>query len=637
MPEIRDMTDADLLSALKTAKQESTQARFDRIHQNRMNFDMYNLRQDWGYKIKGQSREFLPKVAMATEQNANFIQQGLVDVGEWFNVDCKPGLVADQMRIKPFEVQRLLQWHLEENNIIPFVGDSMKVGLLGSLMICKIRGEEKIKPQYKTKMAWKGMSLKKRLVKVDKKAWELDLELVRQEDFYPDPTGRNMYVIQDIFLDFYQIEQMSKGDYAIYRPEVVDMLRGTFSQAGYDKEFYKNKETGQNTTFHGRRHQIKLTEYWGNVIDSEGNLIYENVVFTVANDTYVIQRPTDNPYWHQKPPYIAAPIIRVPHGVWGKALMDAPSYLNKAINELFNLGLDGGLMAVHGIKEIREHWLEDPSQVENGIAPGDTLRVNAQAPPGASVLTNTNTSSIPPEFMNMYNMVNQEHYTASLTNDLRMGVANFRSVKATEVVEASQSITSMFTGMAKQIEVEYLTKVLEMSWQCIAQHIDDMDEEVLVSLFGRQRADELRKMSGAEIFAESVQGCKFSVFGISATMDQMKDFTHLQGLLQTLASSPVLMEAFVQSGNDFGQLLQQIMKALNIDASKLKKPASTPSTPQEQSPDQGPQGAPQGMPNAQSQIPQSGSANNAPSESPIPSTQFPASKATPAGQTNLPT
>lgn len=627
MAEVRDLTEQDLLNILENCKKESDQARFDRIQMNQTNFDTYHLRQDWSYKIKGQSREFLPKAAMAVEQNSTFIRQGLVDIGEWFSVEPAEGMNADAMPIKPEEIRLMLQRQLDKIGIIDKMGDSLKLGFLGSLMIAKVTGEWVPQVKYKTKLKWQGMSLKKRIIKQEEKVWQLKIDLVRQQDFYPDPTGRKLYEIEDIWMDYNQVLALAQGDNAIYDVEKVKLLESNASVQD-DQEYQKARETGQNTTNHGYRKQVKVTQYWGNVLDMNGNLVYENVVFTVANDRIVIQKPTPNPLWHGESPYIAEPIITVPHSVWGKALMDAPSMLNRAMNELFNLMLDGGLMSVHGIKQIRESWLEDPSQVEDGIATGDTLRVNASCPPGAQVLERVDTSTVPPEAMNIFNLTNQEFFTASLTNDLRLGASQNSAAKATAIVEASQNIANMFSGMATQIEAKYSTRLLYKAWMTIAQHTQDLDPESLKALFGSDRAAEIGSLSNEDLFVNTVQGCKFKVFGISATINKMKDFAKLQGLLQTIASSPVLMEEFVKK-YDFGALLGEIMDALGINKEKLEipKPAQAALATELAS-----SNTPQDLPNSQSQIPQA-TAQGA--ESAIPQTEFPGSVATAQAPNNL--
>lgn len=626
----QELTDATIINCLQNYRQEAKTARLDRIEQNRVNFDCYHLRQDWSQKLKGQSREFLPKQAMAVEQAATFLQQGLTDLGEWFGVDPQPGLNEDMMKIKPKTVYLLLDQQLSKAGFAGKIGGVTKLGLIGSLMIVKVGGRYVNKPVYRVKETMKNGSLKKTLVRAEDKRWQLDLKLVRQEDYYPDPTGRGLYEMEDMYMDYHQVEALAKGPDAIYDLEEVKKLKGIAGSETPDKEMQKSRETGQNTTFSGYRKQIKITEIWGSILDEQGNLAYENVVCTIANDLYVIQKPTPNPWWHQESPYVTNAIIEVPNSVWGKALMDAPTMLNRAGNEMFNLILDGGMMSVHGIKQLRKSWLDDESQVADGIGAGTTIVVNNQCPPGMTALERVDTSTVPSDGLNVMNLVNQEFNVAALTNDLRMGVASFRSVKATEVVEASNTITSMFSGMAKNIEGDehsgLITRLLQKSWKAIAQNIDSLDTDEVKALIGEKTAAQLLALGNEEIFADTVQGCKFKTFGISVTLNKQKDFTKLTALLQTVSTSEALTEAFIQK-YDFNMFLTEIMKSLDINPYKIE--ATKESGGDLTAP---PVPAPVSeLPNEQSQIPQAGAAVNQGDLSPIPQTDFPASRATPAG------
>lgn len=611
-----------VISTLQNYRQEAETAKRSRMQKNKQNFDTFHLKQDWSHKNKGQSKEFLPKQSMAVEQAANFIQQGLVDLGEWFKVEEEEGVDKNTLKIKPEEIQILLRHQLDKMNFVNKVGDATKLGLLGSLMIAKVTGKIVTKPTFRIEEELKATSFVRKLIKRDDKIWQLQIDLVRQEDYFPDPTGRGLYEFQDIETDFFEIERLSKGPNAIYDKAAVDKLRGSFTQ-NHDQRHNKSRETGQNTTFSTFRRPVKLTELWGNILDSRGNLIYENIVTTIANDQFVLRKPTPNPLWHGESPFVVAPIISVPHSVWHRALMDAPTMLNKAINEIFNLTLDGGLMAVHGIKQIREHWLEDPSQIEEGVAPAETLRANTSCPPGQKVLERIDTASVPPEVLSVLNIINQEFNTSALTNDLRQGVQSFRAVKATEVVEASQSITSMFTGMAKSIEEKFISKILAKSWKTMAQHMTELNPAVTKSLLGTERGRAVIELSNEEIFSETVNATVFRVFGISLTLNRQRDFTKLQGLLQTIGGSETLTEAFVQKFS-FPKLLEEIMKSLDINIHKLEEEVPEGSA-QPQEP------APQGAPDQQSQIPQAGAPTQQGDLTPegaIPQTEFPPSRAT---------
>ena len=621
----------EVVRAVKRYRQEADIAKHDRMQQNQVNFDVYHLKQDYSHKNKGQSQEFLPKQSMAVEQAATLLQQGLVDLGEWWKVEEAKGLNPDNMVVKPSEMYSLTNAHLEHNDFMSQVGNMLKLGLLGSVAIVKVHMEYCSKPKFVSRVEMTNGRYQKVLVKEENKVARLKLDLIRQEDYYPDPTGGKLYEMQDSYIDYYELERLSKGENAIYDRQAVERVAKTFNAQSAEDRHRKARETNQNATYDGHRNRVKLTEVWGNILDENGKLLYENVVCTIANDMHVIRKPTPNPYWHQESPFICVPLIQVPHSVWGRALMDAPTYLNKASNEMFNLTLDGGLMAVHGIKQVREDWLEDPTQVEDGIAPGDTLRASATCPPGQKVMEMIATSSIPTDGLNVMNLLNQEFNAAAMTSDLRMGITPFRQQKATAVVEASQTITSMFSGIAKIIEDKLIEKILQKSWYVIAQHFNDLDEDELKGLVGMTRYDQLSRLAPEDIFAETVQGCKFKVFGISRNLEKQQDFTKLTAFLQTLGSSEIFIESFIQK-YDFGKLLEEIARSLDIDTERLQP------DPEESSGLAGMMaGAPQGA-DVQSQVPQAGALGNQADLTAegqlagnLPTTQFPGSRAVPGG------
>lgn len=623
-----DADESTLMSIYTAYRREAEEARLSRIQQNKVNFDVYHMRQDYSYKQKGQSQEFLPKLSMAVEQSSAFLTQALVDMGDWFRIYPAPGLSEDDMKIKPSEIQKILTRQLEKCRFMTQVGDAVKLGFLGSLMIAKVHGRYVPKNSFKVESKLVKGTYKKKLIKTKDKKWQLQVDLVRQQDWRPDPTGLpGLYRIQDVYVDWHELKQMAEGENPVYDIAKVMELKAQSSLQSALQEYEKSRETGQNLHNTNFRHRIKLSEIWGNFATPDGELVWENCVATIANDLIIVQKPTSIALWHGSHPYVSTPILTVPHSVWGKTPMDAGALLNIAINELFNLILDGGLAAVHGIKQIRENWLEDPSQVEDGIPPGETLRVNTSCPPGANVLDRVDTTTVPAEALPIYNLLVQEFSSAVMTDDLRMGVQPFRQVKATEIVESSQAINSSLSAIAKHIESDWIKEVLEKAWLTCAQHLNDFDDRELKVLLGDKRAAEILKMGPEELFAETAGAIKFEVFGISETLNKQKEFTKLQAMLQTLVSQPVLMEEFTKK-YDFGKLLTEILKSLDVPIYKiqndeaLNNPITAPKPPMAN-------GMPSIVPNSQSQIPQAGAAGNQASDTPASLAQpnFPPSRA----------
>lgn len=567
MPEGTSVEDEAVIRATYSYREEAYNSKRDRMVQNRLNYDAYNLKGDFSHKKRGQSREYLPKQALAVEQISSFFHQAMLDVGEWFKVDYAPGV--KDLKIKPNEVRLLLARQLEKIKFDEQIEDLLKLALLGSLAIAKIHGEYVPKPVFYTQSHLdENDKLKHVLFRADKRAWQLKVDLVRQEDFFPDPTNDRLFEVQQLEMDLHRVKELSRGPNAIYIPEVVDQLTGGFEDM--EQVARKARETAQNQTYTTFRKRVRIWECYGSIIDpSTGELIHKNVTWTVANDRYLIQRPRAYPFWHGSHPFIYAPIIRTPHSVWHKALMDAPTMLGIASNEAFNLALDAGIMAAFGIRQLRTEWLVDETKVSDGIPPGETLEVNSMCPPGQKVLESVQTGTLSPEVFQIYNLLGSEFNQAAITNDLRMGQQPARAVKATEVVEASNTITSMFTGMSRILEGNLIVSILEKAWMTMVQNMDDLDSEEVIALLGKDRAVELAAIPPEERFKDSVSGYKFKVFGVSQILNKAKDFKKIATLLQTIASNQPLTEEFIKK-YDFGKILTEIMKSLDLDVEKLE-------------------------------------------------------------------
>lgn len=608
--------DRDVLRFTWNARQEACEAKRERMLENRKNFDTFNRKSDYSHKKKGQSKEFLPKQRMAIQQLTAFISQSIIDAGQWFSIDEKPGMAKseDLKRIKPDEAKRLLEWGLEKQGINGFIDDSIKLGLLGSLMINRITGVWKKANKYEVELETKSNgSVVKKLYKNSKDVWEPQFVLTRQEDFFPDPTGQNLFKIFQMEMDLYAVKKLAGGPKPLYRKEIVDHIVGGFEDL--EQEARKARETNQLMTFSSSRKRVRIWECYGTILHpSTGDVIMENAMWTVCNDRYLIQPPIPNPFWHGEIPAVSAPIIRVPNSVWHTAVADAASELNLAMNELFNLGLDSGLMATWGIRQMRPGWMADDTKYADGIAPGDTIEVNEACPPGGKVLEPVQTSEMSPETLATYQQMTGEFNQSVMTNDLRMGTIPNKDIRATEVVEANQNIGSMLGGIAKTIESEYLVKNLKLLWMTIAQHIKDIDEEELISLFGKDRTTELLSMGAEEIFAQTVQGHRFKVFGISEALSKMKDFRKITALLQSVSGSEILMQEFIKK-YDFGKLLGIIIRSLDIDTAELEHDQATQQAMMGQDSMAMGQGS---SPNIQSQIPQLASKNMAESGNTAP-------------------
>lgn len=562
-------------------RQEAEIARKDRMDKNQTNFNIYHLKQDFTHKKKGQSTEFLSKQAIAVEQTSSFIMQGLVNTDRWFDVEVEPGV--ENPVFTPREVYLLLKRQMDINHFSSFVSDSAKLGLLGSLMIVKVHGEKVNKPRYTAEDVLDGDKIKKKLFREDRYRWQSKLELFRQEDYYPDPTGRNQYQIIRTVMDKYKLIEMAKEN-----PEIFDLAMIESLNNGEESDQLTNKhiETDQNLTATKQRQTVTLYEFWGDLVDhNTGEVLHRDCVCITADDSKLISKPRPYPFWHGKRPFVVTPIIRVPHSVWHRAAMDSATAHNIALNELYNLMVDSAMMAAFGIRQIKTSYLEDPSQVNEGIGPGTTLSLNASAPDNVDVLKRVDTSTLGNETMAMYSIVEREFQQSAMSNDLRVGSLPQREVKATEVMASSQALNSLFDGLIKVLETDFITPILQMAWETMCQELDDFDLPEIESLLGKERAAILMDLEPEERFAAGIEGFKFKVYGLSNIMNRINDFRKVQSMLQTLGASPVLVQEFAKQFS-FSKTLEYIMRSLDIDTDRLKE------RPQSETSDQTPPQAP---------------------------------------------
>jgi hypothetical protein len=619
MADSEKMTDKQIVDWIISCRNEADEAKRSRVSQNKLNYDMYHLKYDFSHKEEGQSQEVLSKQSMAVEQIKSFFQQALADLGDWWK--CEPHFADNEqgLLVRPHEVTKLTNYFLQDARYFSHVGNSIQSALLASLAISKTSGCLKTKPKFVARKKGRGASLKRWVEKVEDKSWEMKFDSVRAENYYPDPKGKGLYEIEDMWPDFHELLYLAESDEDYDLEMIKGLSRSDMSDV--EENSGRSRETGQDIPVPGHRVQPKVTEYWGTILHpTSGEVMYENIQAVVVNDTHLVMQPRPNPLWHQKSPYTASPLLEVANSVWHKALMDAPTMHNRALIEIYNLMVDAAMKQVHAISQLRKDALDNPAQVQNGIPAGTTLMVNSMLPPGAKVMESVTSVVIPPEAFNMSNLMQQEFNASALTSDLRAGVTPFREQKATAVVEQSQTITSVFQGMAKNWEARQSMRELELAWMTTCQNWDLIDKEVFKGLFGPQRGEELAQLAPQDVFANTVGAIRFKVFGISLTLSKSNDFRKLTTLLQTVFSNPALTELFMQK-YDPAKLLGEIMTSLDIDKEKIELPAATQATM-----NQPQQGAPEPQPDMNSQIPQAAGLSDMAGGG-IPQASFPGSPA----------
>lgn len=578
-----------ILNFIREARRASADdpARRDRLRINQKNLDMAALRQDYSNKRKGQSQEVLPKVATAMEQIATFVKRALTDFGFWFQVELPDNAPITDSQARAWLLQNLdMQTRIGPQyfDFPTTVSDAMKVGALESLIIFKVHGKKITNVNYAVERSTDIQEVpgpdgqpiqvpvpREDLVQRRNQSWRLLVELVPPEDFYPDPTGACLYEVHSVERDLWEIVQAAED--GMYDSEevaaLVEEAHGEYPDDLHADNVRRRRGLGGQSQ-PAWRTRVRVDEFWGNILDDDGRLIHQNVVATVANDRYLIRAPEPNPNWHGLSPFVVAPLLRVPFTVWHKALMDAATDLNVAMDELYNLMLDGGLASVWGTRQIRPDFLEDARQISDGVPQGETLVLRDGTPLGAKVLEQVAVGQVPPDALQMYGILDREFQGSSLILQLNMGALPPKQVKATEIVEAQQSTMSFFDGVAKDLENRLIAPTLWKCWCNMLQHADDTEASEIVTAIGPEAAQMLAQMPPAQRFASMAKGAQFKVSGVSAVAARSRTFQKLMAFMQAVSGNPIFMQAFMQRFSA-DKVIDTMMQSLNLDPRDLEK------------------------------------------------------------------
>jgi hypothetical protein len=561
-------SDRDLLEITQAYKFEAEQARRDRIAKNRLNWDVYYGKIDWSYKQPGQSTEHLPKLALASEQVRAFIKKALVAFGQWYSVETPSNYPLRQEQVVALMKRFLDKVVVARNQSQPIetiIANAVMQGLMESMIVLKVHGMRVGEKVYSVEPGNMMAGLPDTLKREGQSVWRLRIDTVPTEDYYPDPTGRNLYKLHNVERDFFDVLDMAEA--GLYDIKVLNQIDEDFQKEPVQRRLAQQRNQNESINPRNRR-RIVITEGWGTILGPNGRPIHKDVVWAVANDKYIIRKPEPFPLWHGEDPFVAAPLVQNPHTVWSKALYDDVMSLNLALDELYNLILDGGIASVWGVRQVREDWLVDPRQISGGIPQNATLVVNDSCPPDGKVVETVSTGKVPPEALAVLNLTNQEGNAASLVNDLRMGTLPQKNVKATEVMSADNSSSIMMDSISSELERNIISPLLRKCWFTILQYADDIPAEDVVESIGMNAAFILSRMSPAERYVHLARA-DFRVNGLTGTITRARDFQKLMALMQAVAQNPILMESFVRkiSGD---KALESMIKMLNINPNDLK-------------------------------------------------------------------
>lgn len=539
----------------------SKQHKQKRSQKRLLNWDMFNLKQNYSHKAKGQSKEFIPKTALGIENlKATMIQALTNRSDEWFDVG--KGMKADDI-FTPDVVRKILGHHLYDADAYVVLANALVYVALDGLVAAKVGGcYEKqhrfnvIEPKQKdlgyTEAGIPIMPRKPKPPKIEKEEvtrWKATIDLIDFEDFYfdpdPNPTGP-LFEVHAVRRDLFDLIDTAEST-GVYDMDVIKQINDDFERQEEEQRKKRTRDHDDNYKRGVNRHKVTLREMWGTIIDpNTGKIKERNVVCTIANDRYMIRPPQKNPRPDQLTPFVYSTLVDVPGSMTSKAFMDAPSRLNKTLNESFNLLMDGFFDQIKGIKQLRAGFVVNPKDIAGGIRSGQTIKVSDDMPLGAQVVEKVRTGEVPADAFGFYKYIESITDESMLSSELRAAGLPPASTKATIASISEQNIQGLFGSLARIFEDRFIAPLLNKLWVEILNNMesDEFAEETLINLVGEDKAVKLIAMSKEERYARGAMASKFQVRGISSTFNRLREFNRLVSVLGQLGQSPDIYAEF---------------------------------------------------------------------------------------------
>ena len=326
MATVEGLDDKVIIDQVIAARRESAESRRTKDAWARRAWDWYNNVQDFTEKEDWQTKLSIPNFAMAIDQAENFMRDGLRKSTRLFGIEVLNDDPIDKL-LAAF-LGTVMHEIVRNIGLVKQLPGSLKVALLTNQSIHKMGFEEfaqtEIAPTFiegeiDVTDPETGQVIGKKpfsefgTQEVERKISRPTARLLDSVQYYPDPRGTELYEIDEVFQDMWQVVEKFVG----VAPDKVlkalkdDMSKGTPAMDDEQIEIDKRQKAEIIEPENAFRRIVKLTDYYGPLFTREGLLAAKRVRVVLANDKHILVRGKVYPFWDGERPYVRYQAISV--------------------------------------------------------------------------------------------------------------------------------------------------------------------------------------------------------------------------------------------------------------------------------------------------------------------------------------
>jgi hypothetical protein len=289
-----------------------------------------------------------------------------------------------------------------------------------------------------------------------------------QPEFELSRRKRPKYIIEYKEYDLAELKKIAKDANAAGET-VFDMAEINKIEEDWrkDKEREKAKAQRGMGEFTSVSKKIGILEFWGDIIDPEGDSIEENMLLMIANEKYLILNQP-NPFAHKLPSYIFTIPLPYPHRGWaGISLVESSVKPIYTYNNILNMLVDNLNFIVNKIYEYNPNSLMD-AQTITAMFPGKLLKKNTNEPVLKEVIT---TGAGIVESLKTLELLSREMQEGTFVTEFLMGMPGKPKTLGEVELKTAES-RGMFDVIARDLEEDSIKPLLEMSYDLYVQFAD---------------------------------------------------------------------------------------------------------------------------------------------------------------------
>lgn len=548
-------------------------------------WNLYNGVADWSQKAEWQSKVALPRVNTAVRAGAYLLKRGLVGPRDFFATE---GFGTVSKQIAP-TVQKMAKHHLEQGKFVNHYVSAIMAGMLNSLVIMKVYpstleandvptewprsgplaatpriSEPSVADILGTASGQTPLSRKRRRLKIN-------YDAVSAYDFYPDPLGDDVHKIHTIDMDLHKFREIEESD-PRYQKGIANLIAGeSFKDAQKEVD---EASRAQQLISTSTRKRVQIDEFWGDLVDGRGVILFKNCYAVMVNEKYMAVRPRPAPYLRLgiKDPFVVAPVIERPFSVWHQGFIESVAGIAETLTDLGNVILDGNKYASIKAFELDIDQVYNPADFQSGLFPGKVYMKRGSGQSNNPMIRDIQLGNFNPQVLELFQMLDREFQTGSGLNEFLTPQMRSRAgrVTATEAMSKRQDSADFFGEIAHIQEEKMVEPCIDLTYKYAVAYQHDFTDPMLVELIGSDAA------AKAQILLQDpdmrnfllTSPLKFTARGMSGIAQKARELEKVMAFINLIGNVGKVVPGIFASVNIMG-LVKKAIEGFNWDETEI--------------------------------------------------------------------